>query len=289
VTQAEPTRDWTPLALVEWTREYFARHGVPSARLDAELLLAHVLGAGRLDLYLRFEEPVGTEARGAYRELVRRRAEERVPVAYLTGVREFWSLPLRVTPEVLIPRPETETLVRAVADLRPARVADVGTGSGALAAALATELPEARIEASDVSPAAAEVARQNLAALGLAERVAVRVGEGLAPLEGSFDAIASNPPYIPSGDLDRLPPEVRHEPRLALDGGPDGLRVIGMLVAEAPARLAPGGWLALEVGEGQAGAVEALLREAGAAAVTRRKDLAGAERVVLGRFGGEGD
>jgi release factor glutamine methyltransferase len=275
---------WTSLELVRWTGGYFARHGVASPRLDAELLLAHALGVRRLDLYLRFEEPIPEAARAGFRELVRRRAQERVPVAYLTGRREFWSLCFEVSPAVLIPRPETEVLVRAVVDQKPARVADVGTGCGAIAAAVATALPGCEVVALDASTDALEVARTNLERLGLSARVRVVDGDGPSALPGDFDVIASNPPYVPTAEIDALAPEVRHEPRLALDGGADGLDVISAFVRAAPARLRPGGVVALEVGLGQAPAVERLLREAGAIATEIRKDLAGVERVALGRF-----
>jgi release factor glutamine methyltransferase len=276
---------WTPLELVRWTREYFERHELPSPRLDAELLLAHAMGVGRLDLYLRFEEEVDPEARSSFRELVRRRAQERVPVAYLTGSREFWSRSFRVSHDVLVPRPETETLVQAVLDLAPTRFADVGTGSGAIAAAVALERPNCRVVASDRSAGALDVARSNLEALELLDRVELIQGDGLEPLAGEFDVIACNPPYIPTGELEGLPPEVRHEPPEALDGGPDGLRLIERLVAQAPGRLARPGHLVLEVGAGQATGVEELLGAAGAERVAIRKDLAGVERVVVGSFG----
>ena len=279
---------WTPLELVRWTTAYFERYAVPTPRLDAELLLAHALGVTRIDLYLRFEETVPESRRAPFRDLVRRRAAERVPVAYLVGEREFWSLPFEVTPETLIPRPDTETLVRAVVELAPRSVADIGTGCGAIALALAKELPEARVVGAELAPGALEVARRNGERLGLAERVEWVLCDALAGLEGPFEAIVSNPPYVPTAELEGLAPELRHEPRVALDGGPDGRRLIGRLVAEAPALLAPDGVLALEVGIGQAAGVATALKRAGANGVETRKDLAGIERVVLGRFGAEG-
>ncbi len=275
---------WTSLALVRWTTGYFERHGVASPRLDAELLLAHALGVRRLDLYLRFEEPIPEPARTGFRDLVRRRARERVPVAYLTGKREFWSLSFEVTPATLIPRPETEVLVRVLVGLAPGRLADLGTGCGAIAAAVASAVPGCDVVALDVSPDALEVARANLLRLSLAERVRLLVGDGPRDLPGDYDVIASNPPYIPSGDLAGLAPELRHEPRVALDGGADGLAVISAFLRDAPARLRSGGVIAFEVGLGQAAAVERLLREAGARATDLHKDLAGVERVVVGRF-----
>ncbi|MBM4336040.1 MAG: peptide chain release factor N(5)-glutamine methyltransferase [Deltaproteobacteria bacterium] len=276
--------EWRLMDLVRWTADYFRQHDVPSPRLDAELLLAHVLDLERMDLYLAFDQPVAAQDRGRYRELVRRRAKERWPVAYLTGVREFWSMQFRVTPDVLIPRPETETLVRVAVDLKPRRVAELGVGSGCVSAALARELPDAEIVALDCSPAALEIARQNLAELGFGGRVTLVEASGLGVLSGPFDLVVSNPPYVQEADLAGLAPELRHEPRVALDGGPDGLHAVRRLCAEAPALLERPGHLALEIGVGQADAVEELLRASGAAAVDRYPDLAGIPRVVVGRF-----
>lgn len=276
--------EWKLMDLVRWTTDYFKQHDVPSPRLDAELLLAHVLDLERMDLYLAFDQPVAAADRARYRELVRRRAKERWPVAYLTGTREFWSMSFRVTPDVLIPRPETETLVRVAADLKPRRIVELGVGSGCVSAALARELPDAEIIAIDCSPAALEVARQNLEGLGLAERVTLVQATGLSELDGPFDLIVSNPPYVRAGDLDGLAPELRHEPRIALDGGPDGLHAVRRLCAEAPALLERPGYLALEIGVGQADAVTELVREAGATEVRTFPDLAGVPRVILARF-----
>jgi len=276
--------DWTLMEFLRWTADFFKQHGVPQARLDAEVLLAHVLGCSRMDLYLAFDKPLGEADRARYRELVRRRAKERVPVAYLTGQREFWSLPFRVTPDALIPRPETETLVRVAADLKPARALEIGVGSGCIAAALARELPSVEIVACDVSLAALALARENLAALGVLERVTLIEASQLGAVAGGFDLVLSNPPYVASGELAGLAPELHHEPRVALDGGPDGLDVIRQLCAEAPARLARPGAIAFEVGAGQAPAVAELLRATGAAEVESFLDLAGIARVVLGRY-----
>ncbi|MFI5314785.1 MAG: peptide chain release factor N(5)-glutamine methyltransferase [Myxococcota bacterium] len=276
--------EWTLMEFVRWTAEFFKQHDVPQARLDAEMLLAHVLGGSRMDLYTGFDKPLGEADRARFRELVRRRAKERVPVAYLTEQREFWSLALRVTPQVLIPRPETETLVRVALDQKPRRVLEIGVGSGCISAALARELPAVEIVAVDVSAGALALARENLAALGVGERVALVQADGLRELVGSFDLVVSNPPYVPSAELARLAPELRHEPALALDGGPDGLALIRRLCADAPARLERPGAIALEIGAGQADAVSELLRAAGAAEVELTEDLAGIPRVALGRF-----
>lgn len=275
---------WTRMDLVRWTADFFKQHGVPSARLDAELLLAHTLGAKRMDLYMTFDRPVAEAERARFRELVRRRAKERCPVAYLTETREFWSLPFRVTPDVLIPRPETELLVKTAVDLKPRRVVELGVGSGCVSAALARELPDVEIVAIDCSAAALEIARENLVRHDLAERVTLLEASGLAGLPGPFDLVLSNPPYVPGGDLAGLAPELAHEPRVALDGGPDGLHVVRRICAEAPGVLERPGWLALEIGAGQADAVAELLRAAGAAEVERYDDLAGITRVIAGRF-----
>ena len=276
---------WTPLELVRWTADYFRTHALPSPRLDAELLLAHVLERTRLDLYLGFDRPVPAGPRARYRELVKRRAGERVPVAYLTGTREFWSLSFRVTPAVLIPRPETETLVRVALDLAAKRLVEVGTGSGCIATAIATERPDVQIVALDSSPEALALAGENLELHGLSSRVELRHATDLLGLAGEFDAIISNPPYIPTRELGELAPEVQCEPRTALDGGPDGLSLVRQLIQEAPERLARPGWLALEVGADQARSVERLLWERGASRVDIHEDLAGVERVVAAQFG----
>jgi release factor glutamine methyltransferase len=275
---------WTLMELLRWTTDFFKKHELPTARLDAELLLAHVLSVSRMDLYLAFDRPIDEGERARYRELVRRRAKERVPVAYLTGVREFWSLPFKVTPDVLIPRPETETLVRVAVEQRPGRVLELGVGSGCVTAALLRELPEAHVTALDVSPAALALARENLEKLGLAERARLLEADGFESLETRFDLVVSNPPYVPTGELAGLQPELRHEPRLALDGGPDGLDVIRRVAATVGERLERPGAVAVEVGAGQADRTVELLRAGGATEAEVFKDLAGVPRVVLGRF-----
>lgn len=276
--------DWTLMQFVRWTADFFKQHDVPQARLDAELLLAHVLGSSRMDLYLAFDKPLSEADRARYRELIRRRAKERVPVAYLTEQREFWSLPFRVTPDALIPRPETETLVRVALDQKPRRVLEIGVGSGCISAALARELPSVEIVACDVSPGALALARENLAALGVLERVTLADARDVAALAGPFDLVVSNPPYVATAELAGLAPELRHEPAVAFDGGPDGLDVIRQICADAPARVERPGAIALEIGAGQSALVAELLRATGAAEVETFEDLAGIPRVVLGRY-----
>lgn len=259
-----------------------------SARLDAELLLAFVLHCTRSTLLRDSERVVGTESSALYLALITRRARGE-PLAYLTGEREFWSLPLRVSPAVLVPRPETELVVeRALALLGPeeARVADLGTGSGAIALALATERPRWRITATDLSAAALAVATHNAHVLGL---TAVRFVQGawFEPLACErFDLIASNPPYIAEGDAALTDAALQHEPRNALVSGPLGLSALEQIIREARRHLLPGGFLVLEHGSDQAAAVSAALVDAGYADVRSHRDLAGHERVTEARAAG---
>ena len=284
------SESWTPLKVLTWTAGRFGERGIDSARLDAELLLAHVLGTSRVALYTSFDKPLSVDELARYRELVKRRLAGE-PVAYLVGEQEFWSLALHVDEHVLIPRRDTETLVevalKAARSLPPGRIrlADVCTGSGAVAIALASELPEAEVVATDASDAALQVASANVARHGLAERVQLRAGDLCAPLDGHFAIIAANPPYIPTGSLAGLAAEVRREPALALDGGADGLTVLRRIIGDARTHLDPGGTLAVEHGFDQAAAVAALCAAAGYERVTTTRDLAGVERVTSGTTG----
>lgn len=255
-------------------------------RLDAQLLLLHALGrndAGRGWLLAHDGDGIAEDALAKFTAQTRERAEGK-PLAYLTGRREFFGLDLQVDPRVLIPRPDTETLVEwtleALAGLPRARVADLGTGSGAIALALKKTRPDWTVTAIDASPGALEVAATNGQRLGL--DVAWRLGTWLHGLSGPYDAIVSNPPYIAAGDPHL--PALSHEPAMALASGTDGLDDIRHIVAQAPSRLARGGWLLLEHGWDQAAAVRALLAAAGLADVSSRKDLAGIERCSGGRL-----
>jgi release factor glutamine methyltransferase len=254
---------------------------VDSPRLDAEVLLAHALGVDRAALWMDPDREVAGEATRWFRDAVRRRTVQRVPVAYLVGRRGFRHLELEVDPRVLVPRPETEHLVEALLDLpQGARVHDVGTGSGAIALALKDERPDLVVSASDVSPDALEVARANAQRLGL--DVAFAQADLLAGIDPELDAVVSNPPYVPDGDRPALPPDVAaHEPGLALFAGAEGLSAIRPLVTQAAATRAR--VLALEVGAGQAPTVRGLVAAAGFPDVTVVCDLAGIERVVMGR------
>lgn len=362
--EARTDAPWTIRRVLTWTRDKFVARGIPSARLDAELLLCHCLGLSRVALYTHYEQPLAADELGRLRDLIKRRLGGE-PVAYLVEQKEFYGLPLRVTKAVLIPRPETEFLVEtalrllsgrapaapagelvvqyetdaAAADAPdaageaaqsaplpgvelsyeplapeaeapetgaaaaatppaaaerptddaqpaagPARIAvDIGTGSGAVALALKHGAPSTRVLAIDVSPDALAIARGNAEKLGL--DVEFLHGDLLAPLPPGLlcDVIAANLPYIPAADIAQLQPEVRCEPKLALDGGPDGLDIVRRLVRQAPARLRPGGGLALEIGDGQARYTAELLRAAGFTEVTIEDDLAKIPRIVSGR------
>jgi len=276
-------------AAVDRGRLRLAAVGIETAGLDARVLYEHAAGFDRAALLARGREPVEPLAAQRYERLLGERAR-RIPLAYITGEREFWSLRLRVDRRVLVPRPETETLVEAALErLGPgARVADVGTGSGAIVIALARELGAGAFFGTDRSAAAIEVARANAAANGLAGRIEFFEGDLLDPLRGLpglLDALVSNPPYIPTAEIDGLQVEVRDfEPRAALDGGSDGLSLIARIIAGAPPLLRRGGWLLLEVGAGQADAVRGLLLRSGRFDdISTRRDLAGIERVVAAR------
>ena len=280
---------WTVLRLMLWSADYLEGKGVERARLDAEHLLAHVLGVGRLEMYLQHERPLAPAELDALRPLLRRRAA-REPLQYVLGRQAFRELDLEVGPAVLIPRPETEQLVEVV--LRWARAQepgeltalDIGTGSGAIALALLGEGPFAKVVATDASPAALEVAARNRAALGAVERLELRSGAFLAPVgpDERFHVVVSNPPYVAEGERVSLAPEVADwEPAEALFAGADGLDALRHIVADTPRVLRDGGLLALEVGDGQAEAVLALVREQGGYREERvHRDLSGRERVV---------
>jgi release factor glutamine methyltransferase len=280
---------WTPLKLLGWTQDFFAKKAVDAPRLTAEVLLAHALSCDRVRLYLDFDKPLGEPELARFRELVRRRAEGE-PTAYLTGKREFFGRPFRVDARVLVPRPETELLVEAALAALPegGRVLDLCTGSGCVAISLALAGKGARVSATDASADALALARENAAALGA--EVDLAAGDLWAAVQGAepFDVIVSNPPYVPTGELDSLQREVRREPRLALDGGPDGLAALRRIVEGAPARLRPGGILCLEMHESHLETLPALCRSVGLQAVARR-DLAGLPRLVVASLAGSRD
>jgi release factor glutamine methyltransferase len=281
---------WTVLRVLNWTTSHFGEHGLPTPRLDAEVLLAHVLRCDRVALYVRFDQPLVRAELDAYKELVRRRLRGE-PVAYLRGTKEFWSLPLAVDQRVLIPRPETELLVEAILALTAAApagvIADIGTGSGAIALAFKKERPGWRVLATDISAGALAVARANATHLRL--DIELLEGDLLAPVRahGPLDVIVSNPPYLAEDELARTMTDVReHEPRLALIAGPDALTIVRRLADESYSLLRPGGALALEIATASGTAVRALLEARGFAAVVVQRDYAGHDRVAVGRVPG---
>ena len=283
--------EWTIGRLLQWTADYLKQHGSASPRLEAEVLLAHARGCQRIELYTSFADPAADELRTKFRELVRRRAEG-MPVAYLVGHREFYSLDFRVTPDVLIPRPETELLVMTALDWikahapadRPVELADVGTGSGIIAITAARHVPSLRATAVDVSGAALAVARDNAQRLDVGEQIEFVESDLLAGIDSTrkFDCIASNPPYVSTAELAELPREVKaYEPELALAGGASGTSVIERLIPQATERLVSGGSLLLEISPMLHERVEALVASDERLQLGPTiKDLAGLARVV---------
>ena len=286
--------------LIARATEILTAGGLPDARLEAELLMARALKTDRAGLIVRLRDEAGGEASAVFADIVGRRAS-REPLQYITGVCEFLGRDFIVGPGVLIPRPETEALVEeclAVLGVpgasRPAEsgakvAVDIGTGSGCIAVSIALQCPDATVYAVDESQAALYIAGKNIARHGVADRIIILYGDLYAPiremgLAGRVDLIVSNPPYIPTGELPGLQPEVRLEPSAALDGGPDGLDVIKRLVAEAPEILAPGGHILIEIGFGQADAVRALIdAQAGLEFIKTMDDFAGIGRVVVAK------
>ena len=287
-TPPTPAGDaWTVKRILDWTIPHLKSHGSESPRLDAEILLAHARGCPRIQLYTNYDQPLTDEQRAIMRDLVKRRAAAE-PVAYLVGHREFFGLDFRVTKDVLVPRPDTETLIvealEGLKQLAQPRVLDVGTGSGCIAITLAVRCPQAIVTAVDLSEPALTIARENAAKHNVSDRIQFLSGDLFAPLTDAepFDFIASNPPYIASAEIETLQPDVRlHEPRSALDGGPDGLDIIRRLIADAPRYLLPQGKLLIEISGEQAEAVTQLLIANGSYDdIAVLKDLAKQPRVV---------
>jgi len=295
--QSDPDK-WTIGRLLNWTTQFFTERGLESARLEAEVLLAHSRGCKRIMLYTAFEETADDALRQSFRELVRQRAAGK-PVAYLVGTKEFYSLDFEVTPDVLIPRPETESLVVALLDhakdLAAAgqgdgnwQIADVGTGSGILAVCAAKHLAKSQVTAIDISPPALAIAEKNAARHSVADRTEFVESNLFANVGASatFDFIVSNPPYITSAEMQSLDKTVaEYEPHLALDGGSDGAEVIGRLISESQQRLKPGGILLMEISPTILSRVEELLDESTLERLPTINDLAGRARVVQARRG----
>ena len=274
------------MEVLRLSTDYLQQRGSSSPRLDAELLLAHALRVRRIDLYLLHDRPLGEPELSAARELIRRRGTGE-PVAYITGTREFYGRPFAVTPAVLVPRPETETLVSvALERLRmpaaAARAADLGTGSGCIAVTLAAELPGMHVVATDISSDALAVARENAEANGVGDRVDFLRGDWAEPLNDAVDLVVSNPPYVTTDELDATEADVREfEPHLALDGGSDGMAAYRSLISTLPGRIRAGGMLLFEVDPRRVAAVgEAIDIAFPGAAVTTHEDLARRVRVV---------
>jgi release factor glutamine methyltransferase len=286
LSQPERGEPWTIGAVVKWAADDFRARGIESPRLDAEVLLAHCLATSRTQLFIDMQKPLAGPELARFREMVRRR-RNREPVAYLRGEREFFGRNFRVDARVLVPRPDTEALVE-VALARTAHISlsmralDLCTGSGCVAITLGRERPTARVVATDTSADALAVARENALRLG-AYNVAFGQADLFEGIEGEFDVITANPPYIPSAEVATLAPDVAlHEPRLALDGGSDGLVLVRRILEGAARRLAPGGTLAMEIGAGQADEVAQLFGQHGFVDVARARDYARIERVVHG-------
>jgi release factor glutamine methyltransferase len=289
---------WTILKLLNWTTSYFQSHQIDSPRAAAEILLAHTLEVKRIDLYLRYDQPLCRSELNRFRALIKRRIN-REPVAYIVGHKEFWSLDLVVTPDVLIPRPETECLVESVLALdrggTPAtaeHILELGTGSGAIVLALASERAANIFYASDRSTSALAVAQENARRLGLADRIHFFAGDWFDPLKNggrSFDVIVSNPPYVAQGVMQQLQPEIqRFEPLQALDGDRDGLKSIRHIIEQAHRYLVPSGYLVLEIGHDQKKAVQEIVAACrGYDHVNCTQDYGGYDRVVAARRKGD--
>ena len=286
---------WTIGRILKWTEGYFQKAGLDSPRLDAEVLLSHVLKKERIFLYVHFDQPMEAAELAAFKACIKRRVQHQ-PVAYITGHKEFMGLDFKVTPATLIPRPDTEILVEAVLqrlkagkEAENSLIADIGTGSGAICLSLLNYLPRLQAVTVDISPEALAVAEENAGLLGLSERVEFLQGDMLEPLKqqerfsGRLSAIVSNPPYIPRGDIAGLEPDVRaFEPMGALDGGEDGLDFYRRLLADGAELLQADGFLAMEAGIRQAQQLKALaeaMPQWGRCEIIR--DLAGIERVVV--------
>ena len=286
---------WNIVKLLKWTTSYFKSHGIDSPRATAEILLAHILKLKRIDLYLQYDQPLGSDELKHFKALIKRRVK-REPVAYIVGVKEFWSMDFTVTGDVLIPRPETECLVEAAISVlhqeakqnakgKSRRVLELGTGSGAIILALASQRTEHLLFASDLSLQAVALAKENAGRHGLDKAVDFFCGDCLAPLSDDrhrFDMIISNPPYIRTRDIGRLQPEIyKYEPIAALDGDQDGLLCLRLMIDDAYRFLNPGGSLMLEIGHDQKTEVKKIIDRCGNyEKVVFKKDYSGWDRVV---------
>jgi release factor glutamine methyltransferase len=280
---------WTIRSLITWTTQWLCRHGIASPRLDAELMLSHALHCQRLDLYLYPDKPVTEAERVVFRSFIKRRAN-REPVAYILGYKEFWGRTFEVDSRVLIPRPETETLIEvAITKLSKTDtclIADLGTGSGCIGVTLASEFQGIRVIASDISGGALEVAKKNAAKSDVADRIIHCKGDWCdifptVTTPCSVELILSNPPYIPSADLHKLQPEIlKFEPSIALEGGKNGITSYEKLIKDAGHWLTSGGWLIMEIGCRQAETVQRYLTDASFVSIECKQDGTGRDRVL---------
>ena len=282
------TTEWTIRDVLNWTRGYFEAAGIVQPRLEAEILLAHTLDVERLNLYISPDQPLSSDERSRYRTIVKRRREG-TPLQHLIGEVPFFGLRFRVSRDALIPRPETEELLDHILTLVPRErdiaCLDLGTGTGVIAVCLARYFPRATVTALDCSDRALELARANAALNGVEDRIAFVESHWFDGVEGRYDLIASNPPYVAEEEMTALPAEVReHEPRVALDGGPGGLREIASLIETAPEHMKPDGLLFLEIGQGHGPEVSGRLTSRGYADVRLEADLAGKERYAVARW-----
>ncbi len=280
-------RIWTVRDVLEWTVNYLAEKGLPFPRQDVEYLLSYVLKTTRLKLYMLLDRPMSRSELNLFKQLVKRRVK-REPLQYITGVAYLWKYEFLVDRGVFIPRRETETLIEVAGKNlkgKEAFIADVGTGTGCILLSLLKDNPKLRGVGTDISKKAAELFLKNRARLRLTDRAFIAVSDCLScfPEEPMFDAVVSNPPYVKSDEIPKLQDEISlYEPREALDGGRDGLSFIRRLVREAPAYVKEGGFVAIEVGEGQAEAVKFLMKQAGLQKIEIHRDLSHIERVVVG-------
>jgi release factor glutamine methyltransferase len=292
--QNQPTSqdpEWTIIKLIEWTTSYFKSHDIESPRTSAEILLAHALNLNRIDLYLRYDQPLSSKELSPFKTLIKRRVK-REPVAYIVGTKEFWSMDLAVTPEVLIPRPETECLVEAALDLLPnnpimkqQRILELGTGSGAVILALASERPNHLFFASDRSMNAVELAQKNARHHGLDNAVNFFCADWFRAMKASsvpFDMIISNPPYIPTQNIAKLQPEIyRYEPTSAIDGHEDGLGCLQLIINDAHSYLNRQGHLLLEMGHDQKKPIQKIIERCAVYEdIIFSKDYSGYNRIV---------
>lgn len=289
------TNNWTILKLIEWTSDYFQKHDILNPRLDAELLLSHVLNKKRIDLYLAFDHEVSESNLATFKGYIQRRIKHE-PLQYITGVQEFYGLSIKVTPDVLIPRPETELLVEHVLKLvtnheSQITILDLCTGSGCIVAALASQIPDAQLVGIDISEKALEIAKLNTE--NWKKRIKLLHGDLFEPLRAhdstiaqSYDLITSNPPYVPEPQLVSLQPEIKdYEPKIALVAEDNGLAIIRKIINDATKYLKKGGRLVMEIGDGQAEEVKTIIASNGSyGEVTVIKDYSGIERIISVSF-----